>query len=137
MGGEEKEKYKPPPPAYGTFQRQIGPSSYPTAPPVIGYPQPGVISSSSADPILFSRGYQNVPGTIQGHPVIEPRLPCFGIGLGWFLFIVGFFLAAIPWYIGAFLYFCSAVDRREKAGYVACSIAAALALVAVIIGATA
>ena len=38
-------------------------------------------------------------------------------------FIVGFFLAAIPWYVGAFILLCVRVDYREKPGYVACTIA--------------
>jgi hypothetical protein len=39
-------------------------------------------------------------------------------------FIAGFFLAAIPWYVGAFILICVRVhDYREKPGYVACTIA--------------
>jgi hypothetical protein len=39
-------------------------------------------------------------------------------------FIAGFFLAAIPWYVGAFILICVWVhDHREKPGYVACTIA--------------
>jgi hypothetical protein len=39
-------------------------------------------------------------------------------------FITGFVLAAIPWYIGAFVLICVRVhDQREKPGYVACTIA--------------
>ena len=39
-------------------------------------------------------------------------------------FITGFFLAAIPWYIGAFVLICVRVhDHQEKPGYVACTIA--------------
>ena len=38
-------------------------------------------------------------------------------------FIIGFFLGAIPWYIGALLLWCSRVDYREKPGYVACTAA--------------
>jgi hypothetical protein len=37
---------------------------------------------------------------------------------------MGFFLAAIPWYVGAFVLICVRVhDHREKPGYVACTIA--------------
>ncbi|KAF8391097.1 hypothetical protein HHK36_023397 [Tetracentron sinense] len=94
------------------------------------------------------------------------RLPCCGIGLGWCFiqgdgdyglkmdspefyeqlkleaarftsrFIVGFFLAAVPWYVGAFILLCVRVDYREKPGFIACTIAAILAAFAVIIGAT-
>lgn len=38
-------------------------------------------------------------------------------------FIIGFFLAAIPWYVAAFILLCVRVDQREKPGYVACTIA--------------
>lgn len=37
-------------------------------------------------------------------------------------FITGFFLGAIPWYIGAFLLLCVRMDYREKPGLVACTI---------------
>ncbi|XP_075092173.1 uncharacterized protein LOC107764390 isoform X1 [Nicotiana tabacum] len=71
----------PPPPAeYGTFQ----------APPqpVVGFPQPvpppGAFEPS---PEYYARAYQVVPGYVvdERGPVREPRLPCCGIGLGWFL----------------------------------------------------
>lgn len=38
-------------------------------------------------------------------------------------FIIGFFFAGIPWYVGAFVLLCTIVDHREKPGYVACTIA--------------
>ncbi|KAL5997533.1 hypothetical protein ACLOJK_008463 [Asimina triloba] len=77
----------------------------------------------------------------EGRPMREPRLPCCGIGLGWFLyaaeiseellgfqfmFIIGFFLAAIPWYVGALIVLCSRVDYREKPGFIACTIAVSI-----------
>ncbi|XP_075092181.1 large ribosomal subunit protein eL20z isoform X2 [Nicotiana tabacum] len=112
----------PPPPAeYGTFQ----------APPqpVVGFPQPvpppGAFEPS---PEYYARAYQVVPGYVvdERGPVREPRLPCCGIGLGWFLFITGFFLVAIPWYVAAFILLCTrSVDHREKPGYVTCTIAQA------------
>lgn len=37
-------------------------------------------------------------------------------------FITGFFLGAIPWYIGVFLLLCVRMDYREKPGLVACTI---------------
>jgi len=36
---------------------------------------------------------------------------------------MGFFLAAIPWYVGAIIMLCSRVDYREKPGYIACIVA--------------
>ncbi|XP_019158953.1 PREDICTED: 60S ribosomal protein L18a-like protein isoform X2 [Ipomoea nil] len=57
-------------------------------------------------------------------PVREDRLPCCGCGSGWFMFLIGFFLATIPWYIAAFILICGEVRRRERPGYIACTIAA-------------
>ncbi|XP_038686689.1 60S ribosomal protein L18a-like protein [Tripterygium wilfordii] len=129
----------PPPPQYGTFQ---GVANYP--PPAIGFPQPvpppgaGAHGSSAPPPQYYTQGYQTVPGyaVAEGRPARERRLPCCGIGLGWCLFIIGFFLGAIPWYIGLFVLMCGRIDHREKPGYIACTIAAVLATVAIIIGAT-
>ncbi|KAH7512773.1 hypothetical protein FEM48_Zijuj12G0125800 [Ziziphus jujuba var. spinosa] len=64
----------------------------------------------------------------EGRPVRERRLPCCGLGFGWFLFIIGFFLAAIPWYIGAIILLCARVDHREKPGYIGCVVAVILAV---------
>lgn len=72
----------------------------------------------------------------EGRPVRESRLPCCGIGVGWFLFILGFFLGAIPWYIGLLLLVCGRIDYREKPGYIACTIAAILATIAIVLGVT-
>lgn len=41
-------------------------------------------------------------------------------------FIIGFFLGAIPWYIGAFLLLCARLDYREKPGFIACTLAVSL-----------
>ncbi|XP_043700402.1 uncharacterized protein LOC122651144 [Telopea speciosissima] len=57
-------------------------------------------------------------------PVRERHLPCCGIGIGWLFFISGFFLAAIPWYVGAIILLCvRSVDYREKPGLIACTVA--------------
>ncbi|KAL6627064.1 hypothetical protein ACP70R_030790 [Stipagrostis hirtigluma subsp. patula] len=137
MSGEESDKAKGAGGGvYGTFQ---GPPSYPPPrPPTLGFPQPTPPPGLSAS--RHRGGYQSVPvqdyeAGARGHS--HDRLPCCGIGIGWFLFITGFFLGGIPWYVGAFLLWCSRVDYREKPGYVACTIAAVLATIAVIIGATA
>lgn len=66
----------------------------------------------------------------------ERRLGCCGIGCGWCLFVMGFFLAAIPWYVGAIIVLFSRVDYREKPGYIACLIAAIVATIAIVLGAT-
>ncbi|CAN1165484.1 60S ribosomal protein L18a-like protein [Linum perenne] len=47
-------------------------------------------------------------------------LPCFGIGIGWLLFILGFILGVIPWYVGVCLLLCANYDHREKTGLIAC-----------------
>ncbi|KAL6999709.1 hypothetical protein U1Q18_000866 [Sarracenia purpurea var. burkii] len=132
-----------PQPQYGTFQ---GVANSPS-PPMIGFPQPvpppGATEPSAPPPPppYYAHGYQAVPApgyaVAEGRPIRERRLPCCGCGLGWFLFIIGFFLAAIPWYVGAIMLLCvRSFDYREKPGYIACTIAAVLATIAIILGAT-
>ncbi|KAG2585890.1 hypothetical protein PVAP13_5NG265800 [Panicum virgatum] len=59
---------------YGTFQ---GPPSYPPPrPPPLGYPQPVRAAAPPA------------PGRVRGHD----RLPCCGIGFGWFLGVINIIL---------------------------------------------
>ncbi|CAL1386215.1 unnamed protein product [Linum trigynum] len=74
---------------------------------------------------------------VTGHHVVVQRgssaLPCCGIGLGWFLFILGFILGAIPWYAGACVFLCAKYDSRERIGLIACSVLAALSTVVAII----
>ncbi|XP_027342507.1 60S ribosomal protein L18a-like protein [Abrus precatorius] len=130
-------------PQYGTFQ---GVSNYPPPPPeshpAIGFPHPvpppGAVDSSAPPPPYYPHGYQAVPGyaVAEGRPVRERRLGCCGLGCGWCLFILGFFLAAIPWYVGAIIMLCSRVDYREKPGYIACMVAAVLGTIAIILGVT-
>ncbi|XP_059063422.1 large ribosomal subunit protein eL20z [Cryptomeria japonica] len=141
-GSDETEKMVGGEPHYGTFQGSAPP--YPQQ-PVMGIPQPvpppGAIGSES----YYPPGYQAVPG-YPGYPPPPPsppaerpqeeRLPCCGLGIGWLLFILGFIFASIPWYVGAFLLFCCRQDYREKPGLVACTIAAVLSAIAVIVGAT-
>ncbi|KMS98251.1 hypothetical protein BVRB_4g094000 [Beta vulgaris subsp. vulgaris] len=133
---QEDESPPPPPPVvphYGTFQGV--PSS-----PAMGFPQPAPPPGSmDPPPEYYSRGYQAVPGYVvaEGRPMSEHRLPCCGIGYGWLLFIMGFFLAGFPWYFAAIiLIFCGNVDQREKPAYILCTIAAVLAAIATIFGVT-
>ncbi|KAL4598628.1 hypothetical protein ACB092_11G071900 [Castanea dentata] len=151
---QQNDPPPPPPPQYGTFQ---GVANYPPPlppqqqhqhqhQPVIGLPQPAPPpgathpSAPPPPPQYYAQGYQTVPGyaVAEGRPVAvrEHRLPCCGIGCGWFLFIIGFFLAAIPWYVGGFILLCSRIDYREKPGFIACTVAAILATLAIILGAT-
>jgi hypothetical protein len=50
------------------------------------------------------------------------------------LFIIGFLLGAIPWYVGVFILVCARIDPREKPGYVACTIAAVVATITIVFG---
>ncbi|KNA11242.1 hypothetical protein SOVF_136910 [Spinacia oleracea] len=137
---EDFDQSPPPPPPpvvphYGTFQGI--PSS-----PAMGFPQPAPPPGSmDPPPDYYTRGYQAVPGYVvaQGRPMREDhgdRLPCCGIGCGWFLFIIGFFLGGIPWYIGAFYLVCcrTDVEQREKPGYIACTVGTVVAIIATVFG---
>ncbi|KAL9236500.1 hypothetical protein vseg_011163 [Gypsophila vaccaria] len=109
------------PPAYGTFQ---------------GIPQPAPPPGSmDPPPEFYSRGYQAIT-VADGIPMrAYERLPCCGLGFGWFLFIIGFLLAGIPWYAAAIILICCRnVDPREKPGYVCCTIASVLAIIATTFG---
>ena len=121
------------PPAMGFPQPIAPPGSAPSAPP---YPQP---HHQYPAPGYYAHGYQVIPGyaaVAEGTPVRMPRLPCCGIGIGWLMFVTGFFLPAIPWYVGAFVLLCVRIDYREKPGFIACTIAAVLTGVAVLLGLT-
>lgn len=52
-------------------------------------------------------------------------LSCFGFVPR---FIMGFLFGGIPWYLGAVIILFTSVDHREKAGYVACSIAVSFSI---------
>ncbi|XP_051125141.1 60S ribosomal protein L18a-like protein [Andrographis paniculata] len=143
-GGHSSHLPPPPPPFnyyYGTFQgvANYQPQPPPQSHPVMGFPQPVPPPGLYAPPPhYYPHGYQTAPGyaVINVRPIREARLPCCGLGIGWCLFIVGFFMSAIPWYIGAFLLACVRLDYREKPGLIACAIAALLATVAVTFGVT-
>ncbi|XP_041023994.1 60S ribosomal protein L18a isoform X2 [Juglans microcarpa x Juglans regia] len=118
---------------YGTFQGVANynpPAPQPLPHPVVGFPQPVPPPGFTVDSRYNHQhhhhyGYQTVQGyaIVEGRPVRELSLPCCGIGMGWVLFITGFFLGGIPWYIGTFILLCVQVDYREKPGYVACTVA--------------
>ncbi|KAI4304472.1 hypothetical protein MLD38_039976 [Melastoma candidum] len=137
---------------YGTFQ---GVANYytPLPPPqqqqlpadvdpaTVSFPLPVPPPGSSVFPPPYNPfAYQFPPGYVgvhHGYPVVEVlrvrerRLPCCGMGIGWFLFLIGFFLGGFPWYIGAFLLICSQLNPREKPGYIACAIASLLTVLAI------
>ncbi|XP_047328123.1 60S ribosomal protein L18a-like protein [Impatiens glandulifera] len=133
---------EPPPPQpspyyYGTFQ---GVANYcpppPSYHPTIGLPPPAppMYPGAGNPHLYYSLGYQTVPAYTYAegrHYSPEHRLPCCGLGIGWLLFLIGFFLGSIPWYIGAFILICVEVDYREKPGLIACLIAGIITVVAV------
>ncbi|MBA0604056.1 hypothetical protein Godav_016746 [Gossypium davidsonii] len=56
--------------------------------------------------------------------IFDKPLPCFGCGIGWFSFLVGF-MCPLMWYYATFLYFGNHYrkDPRERAGLAASAIA--------------
>ncbi|KAE8707836.1 60S ribosomal protein L18a-like isoform X1 [Hibiscus syriacus] len=104
---------------YGTFQ---GVANYPPPQhhgPAIGFPQPvpppGLHEPSAPPPHYYSQGYQTVPGyaVAEGRPVRAPATV----------------LRLWPWMV-------LRMDHREKPGYIACTIAAVLATIAIVLGVT-
>ncbi|XP_050215601.1 uncharacterized protein LOC126666780 [Mercurialis annua] len=57
--------------------------------------------------------------------IYDKPLPCFGCGVGWFSFLLGFAFPLL-WYYATFLYFGNYYrkDPRERAGLAAAAIAA-------------
>ncbi|CAK9179922.1 unnamed protein product [Ilex paraguariensis] len=66
--------------------------------------------------------------------MFDKRLPCFGCGIGWFSFLLGFVIP-LMWYYATILYFGNYYhkDPRERAGLAANAIAALIFTVAVLI----
>ncbi|MED6199888.1 hypothetical protein PIB30_080068 [Stylosanthes scabra] len=66
--------------------------------------------------------------------VYEKPLPCFGCGIGWFSFLVGFVCPPL-WYFATILYFRNYYrkDPRERAGLGASAITALVCTVALLI----
>ncbi|KAK7331350.1 hypothetical protein VNO77_25573 [Canavalia gladiata] len=117
-------------PYYGTFQ---GVANY--------YPPHNPLASSGSPYGYYQgQGYHVVPvygyAIGDGRPMRERRLPCCGLGLGWLLFILGFLLGGLPWYIGTFILMCVQMDYREKPGLIACAVASLVTLVIITLGVT-
>ncbi|KAJ6327638.1 hypothetical protein OIU76_004700 [Salix suchowensis] len=57
--------------------------------------------------------------------MFDKPLPCFGCGIGWFFFLLGF-VFPLMWYFSTILYFGKYYnkDPRERSGLAACAIAA-------------
>eukprot|EP00250_Pteridium_aquilinum_P035068 c8560_g1_i1 orf=194-544(+) len=66
--------------------------------------------------------------------MFDQPLPCFGCGIGWFLFLLGI-IFPVAWFIGTFLYLISYYksDPRERAGLGACAAAALICSVIIFI----
>ncbi|XP_042508882.1 60S ribosomal protein L18a-like protein isoform X2 [Macadamia integrifolia] len=64
----------------------------------------------------------------------DKRLPCFGCGIGWFSFLLGF-VFPLMWYYATILYFGNYYrkDPRERAGLAASAIAALICSIVVFI----
>nr|XP_009389994.2 PREDICTED: 60S ribosomal protein L18a-like protein isoform X2 [Musa acuminata subsp. malaccensis] len=124
------------PPPYSTFS-QLPPTAPLVYPPAVPHHQPTPQTTSGYHVIPV--GYQShlYPTFVDGIPMAmrDPPLPFCGIGIGWALFVSGFFLASIPWYVGVFILLFVATDYREKPRLVACTVAAVLALIPLILNA--
>ncbi|KAL3511650.1 hypothetical protein ACH5RR_024367 [Cinchona calisaya] len=66
--------------------------------------------------------------------MFDKPLPCFGCGIGWFSFLLGFFCPLL-WYYATILYFGNYYrkDPRERAGLAANAIAALIFTIAITI----
>ncbi|KAI4376515.1 hypothetical protein MLD38_014267 [Melastoma candidum] len=64
----------------------------------------------------------------------DKPLPCFGCGIGWFSFLVGF-ICPLMWYYATVLYFGNFYrkDPRERAGLAASAIAAMISTILLLI----
>ncbi|XP_077245324.1 uncharacterized protein LOC143885172 [Tasmannia lanceolata] len=73
------------------------------------------------------------PEDLQGG-IYDKPLPCFGCGIGWFSFLLGF-VFPLMWYYATILYFGNYYrkDPRERAGLAASAIAALICSVVVLI----
>ncbi|KAK1663659.1 hypothetical protein QYE76_051818 [Lolium multiflorum] len=108
----------------------------PTAPPMeMSKPVPG---QGSAPPFEPAKPYpypypgqaQDTEAGVRGHGY--DRLPCCGLGIGWVLFITGF-LFTIPWYVGAVLLCFYREEKREKPGFIACTVGAVILTILIIV----
>ncbi|KAK7245689.1 hypothetical protein RIF29_40538 [Crotalaria pallida] len=133
-------------PYYGTFQGVANfyppppPQNLPLSQPVVGFPQPipppqQQHQPSYGGPRYYYQGYHALPVYAAAEGRQHP-LPCCGLGLGWLLFITGFFIGGVPWYIGTFILLCIQMDYREKPGLIACTVASFIVIIALTLGVT-
>ncbi|KAJ1420353.1 60S ribosomal protein L18a-like protein isoform X1 [Sesbania bispinosa] len=83
------------------------------------------------------RNGEYVPIRDSENPVLgkfDKPLPCFGCGIGWFSFLLGF-VCPVMWYYATILYFGNYYhkDPRERAGLAASAIAALIFTIAMLI----
>ncbi|GAV72978.1 hypothetical protein CFOL_v3_16466 [Cephalotus follicularis] len=69
--------------------------------------------------------------------IYDKPLPCFGCGIGWFSFLLGF-VFPLMWYYSTFLYFGNYYrkDPRERAGLAAsaiCALACSIVLLVIVV----
>ncbi|WJX72652.1 hypothetical protein P8452_56506 [Trifolium repens] len=94
-------------------------------PPSINIPDSGSVDSATAPTHGYLPGHQTFPiikkdsatAPTQGSNVDvgeEKRVGFFGYGFGWDLFILGFFLLAIPWFIGAAMVISIVLDSIQS-----------------------
>ncbi|KAI8552343.1 hypothetical protein RHMOL_Rhmol06G0259200 [Rhododendron molle] len=138
------------------FHQPISPSAPPLPPQFYAHGDQASQTAPPLPPQSYAHGYQAgqaappVPPQFyahgyqagQGYPVSEGiptekvyvPLPCCGIGIGWLLFILGFFLGVIPWYVGAIMLLCvEDYDKREKLGFIACAIIGVIATILIVV----
>ncbi|KAG4960244.1 hypothetical protein JHK87_036877 [Glycine soja] len=84
------------------------------------------------------QGYHVFPvyAVAEGRPVRERRLPCCGLVLGFYLFIIGWFIGGVPWYVGTFILMFVQMDCREEPGLIACTVASFVTVIVVALGIT-
>ncbi|XP_043720287.1 uncharacterized protein LOC122667885 isoform X1 [Telopea speciosissima] len=95
-----------------------------------------VIKAMSTEVLDDAKGkYSLLRDTEDGQfGMYDKPLPCFGCGIGWFSFLLGFVFPLL-WYYATILYFGNYYrkDPRERAGLAASAIAALICSIAVLI----
>ncbi|PIN14643.1 hypothetical protein CDL12_12738 [Handroanthus impetiginosus] len=92
------------------------------------------IGPSSSDNHQENRDYLLLSDVEDNVGIFDKPLPCFGCGLGWFSFLLGF-VFPLMWYYTTILYLGNYYhkDPRERAGLAANAIAALIFTVAILI----
>nr|XP_018677718.1 PREDICTED: uncharacterized protein LOC103976498 isoform X1 [Musa acuminata subsp. malaccensis] len=126
------------PPPYSTFS-QLPPTAPLVYPPAVPHHQPTPQTTSGYHVIPV--GYQShlYPTFVDGIPMAmrDPPLPFCGIGIGWAFvtFCVWLYCIFSTLYVYFKMAYISFKDYREKPRLVACTVAAVLALIPLILNA--